>query len=253
MGLEVKTIYRYPVKGLSPQRLDSTAVEAGKTLPFDRMYAIENGPGRFDPLAPKHLPKINFLMLMRNEALASLETDFEPKTHTLTINRGGKQVARGQLSAPIGRQLVEQFFAAFLTEGLRGAPKVVFSADHSFSDVKNKCLHIVSEASLDDLARVVGQPIDARRFRPNVVMDGVQPWEEFGWVDRSIRIGTAKLRVIDRTMRCAATEVDPDTGRRDLSIPAILERTFGHNDFGIYAEVIEDGEIQTGSDIELLS
>ena len=68
----VRAIYRYPVKGLSPEALDRVAVRPGETLPADRLYAIENGPSGFDPAAPAHLHKIQFLMLMRNERLASL-------------------------------------------------------------------------------------------------------------------------------------------------------------------------------------
>ena len=69
---EIVSIYRYPVKGLSPEPLASVRVAAGETLPFDRAWAIENGPSKFDPAAPRHLPKIAFLMLMRNERLAAL-------------------------------------------------------------------------------------------------------------------------------------------------------------------------------------
>src|SRR5262245_1613759 len=96
-------IYRYPVKGLTPERLQRTSLVAGETLAFDRAYAIENGPGRFDPDNPRHLPKINFLMLMRNERLATLRAVFEDATETLTIFRDGKQVARGQLGTRLGR------------------------------------------------------------------------------------------------------------------------------------------------------
>lgn len=66
-GPRVARLYRYPVKGLSPEPLDQVDLEAGGVIPHDRAYAIENGPGRFDPAGPKHLPKTNFLMLMRDE------------------------------------------------------------------------------------------------------------------------------------------------------------------------------------------
>ncbi len=56
----VESLYRYPVKGLTPENLSTVSVEAGSCVPFDRAYAIENGRGRFDPLQPKHLPKISF-------------------------------------------------------------------------------------------------------------------------------------------------------------------------------------------------
>ncbi len=100
---EIVSIYRYPVKGLSPEALASVRVEAGETLPFDRAWAIENGPSKFDPEAPQHLPKIAFLMLMRNERLAALHTSFDEAARTLTIRKGGEVVAEGSLETDDGR------------------------------------------------------------------------------------------------------------------------------------------------------
>ena len=124
----VAALYRYPVKGLTPEPLESVDLKSGETLPFDRAYAIENGPGRFDPEAPRHLPKIAFLMLMRDERLATLRSTFDDATQTLTISRGGKPVVSGRLDTPLGRQLIEQFIAAYMKAELRGAPKIVLRA-----------------------------------------------------------------------------------------------------------------------------
>ena len=249
MRAHVKALYRYPVKGLSAEPLESTSLRAGETIPFDRAWAIENGPGRFDPNAPRHLPKVAFLMLMRDERLASLETTFDEDDTTLTIKRDGRQVARGNLSTQIGRQMIEQFMAAYMKASLRGAPKIVAAEGHSFSDVAAKCVHIVNLASVRELERVAGRPIDPLRFRPNVVIDGVEPWGEFGWIDKPISIGGARLEGFDRTQRCAATNVNPETAERDLSLPAILERTWGHSDFGIYAKVVGDGTIAVDNEV----
>ncbi|HKD56137.1 MAG TPA: MOSC N-terminal beta barrel domain-containing protein, partial [Hyphomicrobiaceae bacterium] len=112
--MHLANLYRYPVKGLTPEPLERAILVAGETLPCDRAWAIENGPGRFDPSQPRHLPKINFLMLMRDERLATLRSNFDDATETLTILRDGKQVARGKLTTPLGRQLIEQFIAAYM-------------------------------------------------------------------------------------------------------------------------------------------
>lgn len=104
----VDSIYRYPVKGLTPEKMDSVTLAPGETLPFDRAFAIENGPGRFDPANPRHLPKITFLMLMRDERLAALDARFDDTTQTLTIFRAGKQVTRGDLGTRLGRTMIEQ-------------------------------------------------------------------------------------------------------------------------------------------------
>jgi uncharacterized protein YcbX len=245
----VNALYRYPVKGLTPERLDSVALRPGETLAFDRAYAIENGPGRFNPDAPRHLPKINFLMLMRDERLATLRSSFDDATRTLTISRGGKPVVRGALDTALGRQLIEQFVAAYMKAELRGAPKIVQAPGHSFSDVAAKCVHIVNLASVRELERATGRKVDPLRFRANVYIDGLAPWAELNWVGKEIGIGPARLEVLARTQRCEATNVDPETGARDMAIPAALLRTWAHQDFGIYAKVTTGGEIAAGAPI----
>ena len=251
-GPRVESLYRYPVKGLTPEPLQRVELLPGATMPFDRAFAIENGPGRFDPENPRHLPKISFLMLMRDERLASLEARFEDATQTLTIRRDGKQVARGQLTTPLGRQMIEQFLAAYMKASLRGAPKIVQAPGHSFSDVSAKCLHIVNLASLRDLERVAGRTIHPLRFRANVYIDGLPAWEEFRWLDRDIRLGPLRLAVLDRTRRCDATNVDPVTAQRDMAVPALLQRSFGHSDFGIYAKVAEGGALSVGDAVDVV-
>jgi uncharacterized protein YcbX len=241
--MQIASLYRYPVKGLSPEPLQSVELKSGETLPFDRAYAIENGPGRFDGNAPRHLPKINFLMLMRDERLATLRSTFDDASETLTISRDGKQVARGQLTTPLGRQLIEQFLAAYMKTELRGPPKIVQAPGHSFSDMAAKCVHIINLASVREVERIIGRPVDPLRFRANLYLDGMEPWSEFAWLDREISVGPTKLAVFARTQRCEATNVDPATGARDMAIPAHLMRAWGHQDFGVYAKVVKGGEI----------
>lgn len=243
----VSAIYRYPVKGLSPEAMHSVTVRAGETLPFDRAYAIENGQGRFDPQHPRHLPKVNFLMLMRNERMATLSTRFDPDTHHLDIERDGKTVARGQLSTPSGRAIIAQFLSAYFTGDLRGPPKIVSAPNHSFSDVAEKCLHIINLASLRDLERVAGTPLDPLRFRPNLIIDTGTPWKEFDWVGHSLVIGSVALKCLKRTERCAAINVDPTSGQRDMDLPVHLARNWGHTDFGVYASIVTDGALTVGA------
>ncbi len=245
----VQALYRYPLKGFSGESLETAELHPGETFPFDRVYAIENGPGRFDPQAPRHLPKISFLMLMRDERLATLTTHFDEATHTLTILRESKQVARGQLSTPLGRQLIEQFVAAYMKAELRGPPKIVHAPGHSFSDVAAKCVHIVNLASVHELERTLGQRVHPLRFRANIYIAGLAPWQEFDWLDKTIRIGATAARVFTRTQRCEATNVDPERGVRDMAIPAALQRGWGHTDFGVYAKIVEGGTLKVSDPV----
>lgn len=248
----IHAIYRYPVKGLSPQPLARVALRPGQTLPADRLYAIENGPTGFDPENPAYFPKQRFLMLMRNERLAALQTDFDEVTHHLTIRQGGRVAAAGDLRSPQGRVTIERFFADYCRDELRGPAKVLFGNSHSFSDVAKKVVSIINLASVAAIEKVIGGPVDPVRFRANVYVEGWPAWHEFDLLGREIALGAARLKVFKRIVRCAATDVDPATGIRDLSIPATLQRSFGHGDCGVYAEVIAGGEIAVGASVDLL-
>ena len=256
---QIHAIYRYPVKGLSPQELTRVRLSPGLPLPCDRLYAIENGPAGFNPAAPAYLPKIRFLMLMRNERLAALHTDFDDKTHVLTVKADGREAAKGDLRTPEGRTAVEHFFAAYCADELRGPPKILGGEDghtfgnmkppHSFSDVAQKAVSVINLASVAAVEAAVGAPVDPLRFRGNLYVTGWPAWHEFDLLDRDIAVGDVRLKVVRRIKRCAATNVEPDTGIRDLNIPLTLMAGFGHADCGIYTEVIEGGEIAVGDTV----
>jgi uncharacterized protein YcbX len=246
----IRAIYRYPVKGLSAERMPIAALAAGETLAGDRRYAIENGPSGFDPAAPAYLPKQRFLMLMKNERLARLDTSFEDASRTLVIRENRHEAVRGDLSTPQGRAAIEAFFADFMSDELRGPPRVLESRGHSFSDVARKFVSIINLASVAKIAEFVGgggrRPVDPLRFRGNLYVEGWPAFGELDLVGRDIALGSARARIVKRIVRCAATNVEPTTGIRDLDIPKSLMQTLGHSDCGIYAEVIAAGEVKAG-------
>ena len=228
-------------------------MQTGAYFPGDRLFAIENGPSGFDEAAPEHQPKIKFLMLMRNARLAKLETRFDEATQNLTIWRDGKPVTRGDLSTPLGRSIIEQFFAAFMQDELRGAPKLLTAPQKfRFTDSKSGFVSLINLASVRDLGRVLGTDIDPLRFRGNILIDGLEPWQEFEFIGKTLKIGEAELEVTKRIDRCAATNVNPADATRDLNIPNTLMRAFGHVDCGIYARVTKTGDIQPQDKIEPL-
>ncbi len=248
---KIQAIYRYPVKGLSPEPLLRACLATGETLPGDRAYAIENGPSKFDPSLPRHQPKIHYLMLMRNERLATLKTRFDARSRTLVVARAGHETVRGDLDTPHGRAAIEAFFADFCPDELRGAARVLHAPGFSFSDVARKVVSIINLASVAALAERMGAAIDPLRFRANVYLHGWPAWSELDLVGEEIAIGgSARLKIVKRIVRCAATNVDPDTGARDLAIPDALQRAYGHADCGIYGEVVTPGEIAVGDRVE---
>ncbi|HEY6859314.1 MAG TPA: MOSC N-terminal beta barrel domain-containing protein [Pseudolabrys sp.] len=248
----IQAIYRYPVKGLSPQSLERTRLSAGQTIPGDRLYAIENGPSGFNSAAPAYFPKQRFLMLMRNERLAALSTDYDEASHTLAIHWQGSRAVRGDLRTDEGRAAIEQFFADYCADQLRGRPKVLHSEGHSFSDVAKKVVSIINLASVAAVESAAGAPVNPLRFRGNLYITGWPAWHEFDLLGCTLTIGkTGRLKVVKRIQRCAATDVDPDTGIRDLTIPSTLMDNFNHTDCGVYAEVMAAGDIVVGDPVDV--
>jgi hypothetical protein len=248
---EITGLYRYPVKGLSPEPLSRVALQAGQTLPADRRYAIENGPSGFEPAAPVWMPKSHFLMLMRDEWLAALQSHFEDRANLLTIRRSGELVARADLETAEGRAAIEAFFVENFASELKGPPKVLSGHDHSFSDVARKVVSIINLASLRAIENMVDAPVHPLRFRANLYVKGWSAWHELELVGQTLAIGDARLKVVKRITRCAAVNVDPETAARDLAIPPAMVRRLGHNECGIYAEVIAGGTIGIGDTITL--
>lgn len=252
--ITITAINTFPVKGLSACPHEAIALKTGAMLPLDRAWAIEVGVRKFDPVQPAWLPKISFAQLMSHEKLAQLETafDFSAGSAILTIRRDGKQVARGDLATPIGRQLIEQFIAGFMGSELRGTPKIVHADDHHFADVPARFVSLLNLASVREVERVAGRPIDPRRFRANIHIDGVEAWEEFRWLGKTLSVeGQPAFRVAERITRCAATNVDPASGARDINLPRLLESAFTHEDCGVYVSAISDLELKTGQAISV--
>ncbi|MBR0828838.1 MOSC domain-containing protein [Bradyrhizobium manausense] len=247
---EITGLYRYPVKGLSPEPLPRVPLRVGQTLPADRRYAIENGPSGFDPEAPQWLPKTQFLMLMRNERLAGLQSRFEDASNLLTIRKDGQVVAAGDMETPAGRAAIERYFAENFQPELKGPPKVLSGRDHSFSDVARKVVSIINLASVRAIETMLdGAAVHPLRFRANLYVQGWPAWHELDLVGQTLAIGQARLRIVKRIVRCAAVNVDPETAQRDLEIPPTLSRRLGHMDCGIYGEVIADGDVGVGDTV----
>ena len=243
---EITGLYRYPVKGLTPEPLQAVALSPGQTLPADRRYAIENGPSGFDPAAPAWLSKAKFLMLQRDEWLAALQAHYDDGTGVLTLRENGTVAVSGNLETAEGRSAIERFFAERHADRIKGPPKVLTSPGHSFSDVARKVVSIINLGSLAAIETMVGFPVHPLRFRANVYVRGWPAWHEASLLDETLTIGRARLKVVKRITRCAAVNVDPELAIRDMEIPNTLMRRLGHNECGIYAEVIEGGEIAIG-------
>jgi uncharacterized protein YcbX len=252
----VAELFHYPIKGLSPQKDTVLSVTARDGLvDADRRFALALGTTSFDPHHPEPLDKGYFLMLRRNESLAALKTVFTADTNTLTIVTPDGITIAADIGTPAGRQVVEDFFADYLGDACQGRPRLVEAAGHKFTDVSvvspamMRAVSVINLASVRDLEARCGRPVHPLRFRANIHLDGLAPWAELSWVGREVTIGTARFQCVLRTRRCAAIDVDPETGLRDMALPKAIFSNYGHPDCGVYLEVSGDGTVEVGDDV----
>lgn len=249
----VAALYRHPVKGLSPEPLDTVELEEGAFFPNDRLYAVENGPSGFDPAAPAYRQKTAFLMLMRDARLAALASRYDEATGTLALSLDGQEAVRADLATAEGRAEVESFLTFYMGEDARGPLRLLAAPDgFRFTDsLRSGFVSLLNLASVRDLGERTAREIDPLRFRMNLHLDGWPPGAELDLAGARLEVGEAALEVLKRTERCAAVNVNPATAVRDLNVVKALATTYGHTDCGIYAKVVRSGRVRVGDKIRI--
>ncbi len=251
--MRIEYLYRYPVKGLTAEALEATALEPGGAIPWDRAFALAQGDAGFDPADPHWLPKANFMCLMKNATAARLRTSFNPRTGMLEIQAPDGAACIADAFSLSGRERIGAFLTAFLGPEARGTPRFHYVPGHVFGDQRHPVVSFINLASLADYERRVGSARDRMRFRANIYFRGAPAWSELAWVGAELQAGSVRLSVVKRITRCPATQVNPATGVRDVDPLPELDALYGHRDLGIHARVIEGGRLAVGDAIELLA
>ncbi|HUN40252.1 MAG TPA: aminotransferase class I/II-fold pyridoxal phosphate-dependent enzyme [Acetobacteraceae bacterium] len=245
----VTGLYRYPVKGMSPQPIDTVRVQAGKPFPFDRVFALARPGTAMNAAEPKWAKKGLFVMLMLDEGLATVRTHLDEATLQLTVLDGDRPMLAADLADADGRAQVEAFFHR-LVPSLAAPPGVVRARDGHFMDKPDNVVSLINLSTVRSLEAQWGLEIDPLRFRANIYIDGAAPWEEFDWIGNDIRVGEAVFWVDRRNGRCGATNVNPATGQRDRDIPGSLRKAFGHKDLGVYLVARTDADLSVGDALQ---
>jgi uncharacterized protein YcbX len=247
MNGRVAAIFRHPVKGFTPEPLQTVALTAGKGVEFDRLYAVENGPSGFDPEAPVFIPKQKFTVLANLPRVAAARTRFHEADATFEAAAPGLPTVRADLETEAGRAALEAWLAELLGEDAR-APLNVIKAPEAwrFTDHPQGHVSIINLASVRDLGEKLGVELDPLRFRANLYVEGWPAWAENDWTGQTLSLGPARATVFKPIVRCAAIHVDPTTAERDLDVTKALYDNYGHMFCGIYLNITEGGHVAPG-------
>jgi len=203
-------------------------------------------------VVPGWNPCMNFARGAKAPALMAMTARLDEATQTVTLSHPGLPDFRFHPDDPADLPgfLV---WVAPLAPPDRAAPALIVTAGRGVTDSDFPSVSILSLASLADLSARMGHDLSPDRWRGNLWIDGLEPWAEWGWLGRSLRIGAAELQVRERITRCRATSADPLTGRIDVDTLAGLRTAYGHEDFGLYAVVTRGGTIHPGDPVEVLA
>lgn len=248
----VTALCRHPVKGFTPERLQSVRLEAGQTFPNDRMFAIENGPSGYDPAAPSFIPKTRFTVLAKQASVAKLVTRYDDQSGEFYVNYPGGEARGYALQSSDGREDLEKDLSDFFDGEFTGPLKVVDGgATHRFTDHHSGQVSLLNLASLSAVSDAVDEPVSADRFRMNIHFEGLEAWEEDKWQPGDkLRVGEAELEFLSPTVRCKATHANPKTGEYDRDMVPELFRHFERNTLGVYALVRVGGTVTVGDTLE---
>ncbi|MGA1208172.1 MAG: MOSC domain-containing protein [Gemmobacter sp.] len=246
MTAHLAEIWRHPIKGHGREPLGAVTLAPGATLPWDRAWAVAHEAARLEPGA--WAPCQNFARGAKAPALMAISAAFDEGAGRIHLRHPDlPDIA----FAPDDPEDAARFiaWAAPLNPPDRARPVRLVRAAQPFTDTDFPSVAILSLASQRALGAHMGVALDVGRWRGNLWLDDLAPWEEMGMIGREIVIGPARLRVREPITRCRATMANPDTGRIDADTLAALEALTGAQDFGVYAEVVAGGRIARGDPV----
>ncbi|BCL75938.1 molybdenum cofactor sulfurase [Jeongeupia sp. HS-3] len=254
-------LYRYPVKSIHGETLTHSRI-GPSGLPDDRAWLVADRNGRF--MTGRDWPQ---LVRVRADVGDTTLTLSAPGMPALSIARAAfteahpAQVWKDEFGAWHGPVEADQWLSDYLGCDARllytgeSQRRVKQHPDIPLSFADGYPLLLIGEGSRRQLSDWAGQDFAMARFRPNLVIDGAEPFAEDGWT--RIRIGEVILRMVKPCTRCVFTTVDPDSGEKSADqepLRTLAKKRKGEGGvlFGQNVIAENSGRIETGMAVEIL-
>jgi len=246
--VSVTEIWRHPIKSHGRESLEAVALTAGKTMPWDRVWAVAHELSKAD--GTQWEPCVNFSNGAKAPALMAINARVDEAAGTITL----RHPTRPDLTIDPdseGAALIE-WVRPLMPVDRAASARVLRVPGRGMTDTDYPSVSLGNIASHAELEDAMGQPLSKQRWRCNFWLEGVAPWDEFNWIGKSLRIGEAEVTVRERVKRCLATTTNPETGIRDADTLNTLNADYGHQDFCVYAEVTKSGRVASGDRAEVI-
>ena len=242
-------IWRHPIKAHGTEPLERTKIESGRTLPWDRTWAVTHEASK--PQDGSWARCANFSRGAKAPHLMAIGADFDEGSETLTLSHPDKSPLAFQPDEADGVAAFLEWIQPLMPADRAASTGIVRATEQGMTDTGFPSISLASLATLRTLSQRMNVDLDPRRFRINFWAEDLGPWEEFEWVGKKISIGNVVFRVEDRITRCASTMANPDTGIRDADPPAALLEHWGHEDLGVALVAESSGQVALGDQVAL--
>lgn len=241
-------IWRYPVKSHGREAINAACLTAGQCLPGDRIWAIAHEASKADNAAWS--PCSGFTRVASSPALAAITARLHDDGETVTLSHPAQPDL--MIAPDLQPQTLIDWVRPLTAAGRAAPARVIRVPGRGLTDSDYPSLTIGNLASHRAVEGRLGRSLQTERWRANIWLDDLAPWEEFDWIGRHLQIGDATLRITERTGRCTAPSANPHTGQRDSDLLALLEEQWMHTDFCVHAEVVSSGHIAIGDTAKVL-
>ncbi|TMD99468.1 MAG: MOSC domain-containing protein [Chloroflexi bacterium] len=215
----VREVWRYPVKSMTGERLESCLI-TDQGLEGDRRWAfIDHSPHRDG----------KWFNIKQHSALMTYRARLLDGALDLVAPDGSRIALDGDLVRKFETESERPIELRELPGG-------------NFDDSQ---VLIVNLASVEAFALEAGMPVDHRRFRANLYVEGLEPEEELRWLGRVIQAGDAELEVTSRCERCKVITMDPDTTEATPELLRVLVERHDER-MGVYCRVVRPGRVGVG-------
>lgn len=251
MTPRVAEIWRHPIKSHGRERIDRVQLAEGRPMPWDRRWAVAHERSCYDEDNPRWQPCTEFSRCAKSPRLQAIQARVDPYLRNLTLSHPDRaDITIDPDNGDDAARFIQWVIP--VSNGNRMLPaRLIRAGETAMTDTDFPSISLINLASHRAVAAHLGQELSPLRWRGNLLVEGLEPWAEDGWIGKRIRLGEVEMEVVEPIRRCMATTVDPATGERDADTLKALREGWGHQNCGVYARVTSGGILQEGAEIEV--
>ncbi len=261
MSVSISSINYCPVKSISFQSIKTCEIKKNIGVVGDRIFAFSkdldlNQAKLFEKNLNERRGKWNKILTLKNSPSLN-KYNFIFDNDKLTLTQKNNEILTINSNETSEYELLSNKILE-LENSIQKPSFLMKNKDIPFFDtsISNKTvlthsISLINKNSIEDLKNKIEQEIEPQRFRGNIYIDGIEAWEERGWVGKIIKINDVSFKVEKNIPRCVAINLKPNSDEDSLNLLQLLKKTYNHFDMGIYLTALNDGKINIGDTISI--